>query len=53
MKLWVEMCFIIINKVDFSQEQLALIEELKTLDKVQCQNVSAYIKGLKDGKINQ
>ncbi|MBQ8792083.1 MAG: helix-turn-helix transcriptional regulator [Clostridia bacterium] len=40
----------LLNKVDFSSEQLEVIDQLKALDKNQCKNVSAYIKGLRDGK---
>lgn len=40
----------LINKSYFSLDQLAILEELKSLDKVQNQKVLAYIKGLNDGK---
>ncbi|MBQ8444679.1 MAG: helix-turn-helix transcriptional regulator, partial [Clostridia bacterium] len=32
----------LLNKVDFSSEQLEVIDQLKALDKNQCKNVSAY-----------
>lgn len=38
----------LLKKIDFSDAQLTLIEELKTLDNLNCQKVIAYIKGLKD-----
>ena len=41
----------LINKSHFSYEQLSILEEIKTLDRLQCQNLLAYIKGLKDGKL--
>lgn len=40
----------LINKIDFSSEQLPIIEEIKSLDNSQCQKVKSYIQGLKDGK---
>ena len=38
----------LLKKIDFSDAQLTLIKELKTLDNLNCQKVIAYIKGLKD-----
>lgn len=42
-----------INKSIFTEEQLEIIEEIKTLDKEQCYKILAYIDGLKDGKENR
>ena len=42
----------LINKSEFSNKQLNVIEELKTLDNDQCNSVVAYMKGLKDEKNN-
>ncbi|MBQ8444258.1 MAG: helix-turn-helix transcriptional regulator [Clostridia bacterium] len=40
----------LINKSDFSNEQLTLIEKIKNLSVNQCIQISAYIDGVKDGK---
>ena len=40
----------IIDKGLFNNEQLDVIERLKTLDKEQCKLIATYIDGLKDGK---
>ena len=40
----------LINKSLFNDEQLEIIEKLKTLDKEQCKLIATYIDGLKDGK---
>lgn len=39
-----------INKFKYTAEQLAVIEELESLDKEQCYMLLAYIDGLKTGK---
>lgn len=39
----------IIDKGLFNNEQLEVIEKLKTLDKEQCKLLATYIDGLKDG----
>ena len=40
----------LINKSQFSKEQLVIIEEIQKLDKESCNRVLSYINGLKDGK---
>ena len=40
----------LINKIDFTSEQLALIDKIKSLNGNQCNQISAYIDGVKDGK---
>ena len=41
-----------ISKVDFSNSQLTLVEEIKNLNEAQITKVMAYVQGLKDGKNN-
>ena len=43
----------IIDKGLFNDEQLEVIEKLKTLDKEQCKLLTTYIDGLKDGKLKR
>ena len=40
----------LINKSEFSTDQLAVIDLVKRLDNEQVKNLIAYIKGLQDGK---
>ncbi|MBQ8792219.1 MAG: helix-turn-helix transcriptional regulator [Clostridia bacterium] len=40
----------LINKIDFTSEQLSLIDKIKSLNGNQCNQISAYIDGVKDGK---
>ena len=41
----------LINKSQFSNEQLDILEKIKNLDKEQCKIIISYIDGLNDGKI--
>ena len=41
----------LIDKGLFNDEQLAVIEKIKSLDKSQCLLLQTYIEGLKDGKL--
>lgn len=40
----------LIKKIDFSNDQLVLVENIKRLDSVQCSKTLAYIEGLIEGK---
>lgn len=42
----------LINKSEFSSDQLAVIDLLSKLDNEQIKNLIAYIQGLRDGKNN-
>lgn len=43
----------LIDKGLFNDEQLDVIEKIKTLDKEQCKLIATYIDGLKDGKLKK